>query len=532
VTSRDRLWNRTLNRSNSAIMNTFDRTLEDRLPSVADGRWSRGIRIVTRVIIFMVMSKVRKPATQAVSIAFNAHATLHGTAASRTAPDATQGQSRDRTAGPAKEEPASDLYFPLRIKLAVSFSVLVLLMTGVAAWYLVRHENDLLRREAGKRLVSLTENLATNAQDPLLSGNELRLGPVIESTVQDEDVTYAYVMNHEGAILYHSEPGKMTGNNPPEESADPPRGVIEHRKPISVEGVKIGTAVVGMSIGYIQKAIESAIYGVLFLLLGTTAAGIVGIFLLSGYHMKKIERLLHAVVEVGEGHLNARVEAGGNDEIGLLAKHFNTMVSRIETAHGELERTFRETISALAAAVEARDSYTRGHCGRVARISERLGLRLGLDRETLDELELAAILHDIGKIGTGEHVLAKTGPLERDERGMMEKHPEVGSRILSSLSLLQKVGVYVRHHHERFDGTGYPDGLKGAAIPLPARIIALADAYDAMRTDRAYRRALSKSETLDRIRADSGTQFDPTLVAAFMEMDKDGVIDRIWSEVP
>jgi len=480
-------------------------------------------------MVFLFMSKVRKTQSPDVSVL------ISGDRVPRDSGGTTRihaGAVR-KSGGDTSDPPiSSDVYIPLRIKLALSFSFLIILMTGVAALYLVRHENSLLRLEAEKRLVSLTENLATNARDPLLSGNELRLGPVIESTVRDADVSYAYVMDHEGALLYHSDPGRMANGGGNAKSAEPPRGVIERRKEILVEGVKIGTAVVGMNIAYIQEAVSSAVYGVLLLLLVTTGAGIVGIFLLAGFHMKKIERLLHAVVEVGEGDLSARVETGGHDEIGLLARHFNTMVSRIETVHGDLERNFRETISALAAAVEARDAYTRGHCDRVARISEALGVRLGLPRETLDELRLAAILHDIGKIGTGQEVLVKTGPLEEDERCLMEEHSEVGSRILSSLSLLRDVGVYVRHHHERFDGTGYPDGLKGEAIPLPARIIALADAFDAMRTDRAYRTALNKGETLDRIRADSGTQFDPALVAAFMEMDKDGIIDRIWSDVP
>jgi putative nucleotidyltransferase with HDIG domain len=255
-----------------------------------------------------------------------------------------------------------------------------------------------------------------------------------------------------------------------------------------------------------------------------------GIFLLTGIHINRVELLEKAVQALGSGDLKVRVDDRSMDEVGRLSRGFNEMVSQLHRARKEIEKNFKETISALAEAVEAKDAYTRGHCDRVARISVAIAKRAGLDTACCLELELAAILHDVGKIGVGEGVVGKLGPLSKDETRDMRHHPEIGARILSPLSSLQSVGLYVRHHHEHYDGTGYPDGLKGDEISLPARIIQLADAFDAMTTDRPYREALTRKETFQRIREGRGKQFDPRIVDFFFALDKDGYIDAIYGE--
>jgi len=206
------------------------------------------------------------------------------------------------------------------------------------------------------------------------------------------------------------------------------------------------------------------------------------------------------------------------------------MVTQLHTTRKQIEKNFKETISALAEAVEAKDAYTRGHCDRVARVSVALAKRVGLDAALCMELELAAILHDVGKIGVDEGVVGKFGPLSQDEARNMRHHPEIGARILSPLSSLQKVGLYVRHHHEHYDGTGYPDGQEGDEIPLPSRIIMLADAFDAMTTDRPYRKALTRKEAFQRIGQGRGKQFDPRIVDLFFALDGDGFIDAVYGD--
>jgi len=177
-----------------------------------------------------------------------------------------------------------------------------------------------------------------------------------------------------------------------------------------------------------------------------------------------------------------------------------------------------EAIEALAAAVDAKDHYTRGHSDSVAKYSLALAKRLGLSTTEMENLKAAALLHDIGKIGTPDSILRKPGPLKIDEWQVIEDHPRIGSEILERVQQLNSIVPAVRHHHERYDGLGYPCGLAGKNIPLIARIIALADAYDAMVSDRTYRSALSSGEALEEIKRCAGTQFDPELVQMFVEI--------------
>jgi HD-GYP domain-containing protein (c-di-GMP phosphodiesterase class II) len=181
---------------------------------------------------------------------------------------------------------------------------------------------------------------------------------------------------------------------------------------------------------------------------------------------------------------------------------------------GQLEHGYTEAIVALVAAVEAKDPYTRGHSQRVAALAVRLGEELRLSPERLRTLGRAAILHDIGKIGVPDAVLNKPGPLTAAERASIQEHPARGDAIIGGIRSLRRERGGVRAHHERLDGSGYPDGLRGEAIPLEARIIAVADTYDALTSQRAYRAALPPARALAIIAAEAGDKLDPRCVAA------------------
>jgi putative nucleotidyltransferase with HDIG domain len=170
--------------------------------------------------------------------------------------------------------------------------------------------------------------------------------------------------------------------------------------------------------------------------------------------------------------------------------------------------------ASLAKAVDARDTYTGSHSERVAGLAARLAARLGLDAEQVELTRLAGSLHDLGKLAIPEEILRKRGPLTDSERLVLERHPQIGHRMLDSLGV-DPVADIVLHHHERWDGAGYPGGLRGDASPLGARIIFVVDAYDAMTSDRVYRTRLSHEEALAELRRCSGTQFDPLIVDAF-----------------
>jgi putative nucleotidyltransferase with HDIG domain len=184
----------------------------------------------------------------------------------------------------------------------------------------------------------------------------------------------------------------------------------------------------------------------------------------------------------------------------------------------QLEETLLETIETLNMAVEARDPYTAGHSQRVRRVALAIGHDLRLSAKQLGALGTAALFHDIGKIGMPDSILTKPGHLSRSEAAVMREHVTRGAEIVSRISSLQDSVPAIRHHHERWDGLGYPDGLSGENIPVEAAIIAIADAWDAMTTERPYAVALQMNEALLQIRAGRGKQFHPSVVDAFWEL--------------
>ncbi len=322
----------------------------------------------------------------------------------------------------------------LRWKVSISVSLLVVAVAGAVAVALIRDQSYFLAREGEKRVAALAESLALNARDPLLLGDELRLGPVIQSVTRDPDVRYAYAADHRGTVVFHSE-AALIGSARAALAPPAPGRVLEAVLPVVIEGTEVGSAVVGLDRGFIDQAVAAAAGGLLLPLVAGALLGVAGVFLLTGLHVRRLEALEGAVRALGAGRAPGRVEVGGRDEVARLAAHFNDMVAQLRSAREEIETGFTETVSALAAAIEAKDAYTRGHCERVARVSLAIAERLGLAGAELKDLVLAAILHDVGKIGVRAGVLAKNGRLEEAEFENMRRHPEIGERILQPLTL-------------------------------------------------------------------------------------------------
>ncbi|MBE9503234.1 MAG: response regulator [Proteobacteria bacterium] len=182
-----------------------------------------------------------------------------------------------------------------------------------------------------------------------------------------------------------------------------------------------------------------------------------------------------------------------------------------------LNELFLATVKSLSKAIDTKSPWTAGHSERVTTCAMMIGKAMGLDDKELETLELAGFLHDIGKIGTPESILDKAGKLSEEEYGAMKRHPGAGAEILSDIKELKGVIPAIKYHHERYDGRGYPEGKKGDDIPLFARIMSVADTYDAMASDRPYRKGKSDEEIIDEFQACSGSQFDPHVVGAFIE---------------
>jgi len=187
----------------------------------------------------------------------------------------------------------------------------------------------------------------------------------------------------------------------------------------------------------------------------------------------------------------------------------------------KMRKVYLDTIRALAAAIDAKDPYTKGHSERVAKMSVTLAQELNLSGREIENIEYTALLHDIGKIGIADSILGKKGSLTSQEFDKIKEHTAMGANIIEPVDFLKNSYWAIYHHHEKYNGKGYPDGLKSEDIPILARIIAVADAYDAMNSDRPYRKKLNKDKILKELKDQSGKQFDPEVVKALIS-----VLDR------
>jgi putative nucleotidyltransferase with HDIG domain len=236
-----------------------------------------------------------------------------------------------------------------------------------------------------------------------------------------------------------------------------------------------------------------------------------------------IGEVVRGALEIARGRFGREVRVVSRNEIGDLAYTFNHMSRELERYDADnqrliaaLERGYLDTIRSLASAIDAKDPYTRGHSDRVAALSVRIGRELGLGASELLALEYGGILHDIGKIGVPEQVLAKPEKLTPEELSLVRSHAAVGAEIVKGVTFLEAALPAIRHHHERWDGSGYPDRLAGEAIPLVARIVNAADTWDACTSERPYQRALSSDDVATIMSSLRGTQLDPRVHDALL----------------
>ena len=206
-----------------------------------------------------------------------------------------------------------------------------------------------------------------------------------------------------------------------------------------------------------------------------------------------------------------------------LEEKVRDRTKQLDGKNTELRTAYIQTIRALAEAIDAKDAYTRGHSERVAVYASRIGHQMGLRKELIERIYFAGLLHDVGKIGVPDAIITKPGPLTPEEYEEIQKHPEIGAKILEPVEFLHSIVPCVRHHHEWYDGcqSGYPHRLAGDQIPLPARVIVVADTVEAMTSDRPYRKALSIDVVIAELNKYSGTQFDPVVVDAFLRLLED-----------
>jgi len=226
--------------------------------------------------------------------------------------------------------------------------------------------------------------------------------------------------------------------------------------------------------------------------------------------------------------VGAQVAAGAAGDLPAAYRRLNAAYEQalryaedVRHLYQRTQRAISQSLLGLANALEAKDPYTRGHSQRVSALARRLAEVSGLPSREVDVIAQAGLLHDIGKIGVPEAVLGKPGRLDPDEWEIMRRHPVIGAQIVAPFEFFAAGAIIVRHHHERWDGSGYPDGLRGTAIPLGARIVAVADVYDALTSSRPYRQALPHHTAIQYIGEEAGRTLDEDIAAALIRLTRD-----------
>jgi len=257
----------------------------------------------------------------------------------------------------------------------------------------------------------------------------------------------------------------------------------------------------------------------------TEAAALAIALFLAALFSRNITRPLKgftaAALDIAQGRFGARVEVKAKNELRDLAETFSYMSSALQAydqetkgLYASLEEGYLETILALANSIDSKDPYTRGHSQRVGDVAVEIGRELGMTGRQLKQLHYGGILHDVGKIGIAENLLCKQTRLNEEEMVVMREHPSIGDTIVRPVSFLAGVRPAIRNHHERWDGTGYPDGLKGEQIPLIARIVNCADTFDACTSTRPYQKAFPLDQALEILQRLRGAQLDPNVLDA------------------
>jgi putative nucleotidyltransferase with HDIG domain len=276
----------------------------------------------------------------------------------------------------------------------------------------------------------------------------------------------------------------------------------------------LGVDMMADDVTFMQREIKRRMIFVLFS--GILFSGVLGIFI-AGSVSDPVRKLTEGTRQLAGENLDYRVVVRSRDELGELAESFNKMAASLSESQKRLQNYFFKVTQSLVRALEAKDLYTQGHSERVANLARKVALELGVSPEKAELIWCVAELHDIGKLLINETILNKKEKLDLDEWKILKEHPVTGEKILKAV-LDDELLRVIRSHHERVDGKGYPDGLKGEEINLPSQIVSIADAYDAMTSVRSYRKPLDPEAAMREIKRASGTQFRPDVVDAFLRV--------------
>lgn len=437
------------------------------------------------------------------------------------------------------------MFQSIRLKLTVFVILLLIFTTFAFSIVTVKTLNQTILDEIIKRAETLSKTSASAAAYSLISNDSLGIDHIVfKGKSSNSDVEYMAIVDKKMRILGHSDIQKRGGilkgaeGNLFKKNGD---GTIvkeislssgrsfEIFTPIVFKDKVLGTVIVGVNQSVLLEAQRLARHRIFVMLTVILVVGLIGILGLCFFITRPIKELCVGVEELKEGKRSRPLRIYSKDELGKLTESFNNMSELITDQKKEifkytqeLEEAYISILRVLAMAIDARDSYTLGHSARVALHSLIIGEEIGLKENELEELEIASLFHDVGKLKTPDAILFKSRSLDSTEYDVIRHHPEDGAEILNKVKPLQKYVEPVKHHHEYYNGKGYPDGLDGDGIPLYAAIISIADTYDAITSTRPYRKALSKEEACKELEKGAGKQFHPDLVKAFLMAMENG----------
>ncbi len=438
------------------------------------------------------------------------------------------------------ESSPADFFRGIRFRL-VSFVLSLLVVTTFSVSFIVMQILDsALLDSLVKRGSAITQAAAVPAGFSLLENDRLAMDNLVaQIKASQEELVYVAILDLEKNILAHDRLDRV-GEQLPSLTGKPIaqahdvaivrgqyEGVdsFEFRRPIYFADQHVGSVVVAVSASKLMASKALAHRQIFTVATFVTILALLGAILISMVFTRPIERLADGVSRLQKDEYVDDVPVRSRNELGMLIRNFNKMARTIQQQKAslqgyaeDLESSYNDIVRILAAALDARDNYTYGHSARVARFAIAVAERLEFTREELKELEMGCLLHDIGKIHVRDAVLNKQCNLDQEESLEIAQHPLLGSQILELAPSLHKYIPGVKHHHERFDGTGYPDRLSGDEIPIHAQILALADTYDAMTSSRPYRQGLSQEKAIAEIRRCSGSQFNPKLAEIFIDI--------------
>lgn len=399
------------------------------------------------------------------------------------------------------------------------FSSIAFILTGLILSYIISGHIRSDKLDNLQELVKITTKTVTRMHlvktdlDQIIpSTKEALIRSDIIDSLNEYNVASITLINCNKTVIMSSDTDLLGKAMPPDVNSDmilrsdspfeisEQSGMLENElnitiyEPVILDGIVEGLFVLKLSDQVINVHVNEIIQAVAW----TLAGGLLFLFLLL----------------IGILYRTSKALIKQNEEL-VLQK------SEIEKAYAKLDDSYRSTMLTLSNAVDVRDPYTAGHSDRVTKISLLLANKLNMTADMIKTLECAALFHDIGKLGISEAILLKNGKLTIEEYEMIKKHPDIGASILENVDFLQAALPIIRHHHERFSGDGYPDHIAKEKIPLGSRIIAIADTYDAMTSDRPYRKGLGHDAAVQEILKNKGTQFDDRVVDVFMKIENE-----------